>query len=253
MQTASEEPSPKVAERYAILDVVGSGGMAKVFRAQDESLGRTIGLKRLTSSDASAAALFEAEFHTLAGLRHASIVEVFDYGVDDEGPYYTMELLEGQDVAALTPLPWQLVCERDVGGALALVHRREFVHRDISPRNIWRAANGMFKVLDFGALTRFGVPNGIVGTPAFMAPESVMGEALAQRADLYSLGAVAYFLLTGRRVNSVRTMGDLLLPQPKPRPPSSLVAPAEGTIANAIPPELDELVLSLLVILTDDA
>ncbi|HVW30573.1 MAG TPA: AAA family ATPase [Polyangiaceae bacterium] len=248
MQTAPEGPPAKVAERYAILGVVGSGGMAKVFRARDESLGRTIALKRLTSSDASAAALFEAEFHTLAGLRHASIVEVFDFGVDDEGPYYTMELLEGQDVAALAPLPWQLVCEclRDIGGALALVHRREFVHRDISPRNIWRTANGTFKVLDFGALTRFGVPNGIVGTPAFMAPESVMGEALDQRADLYSLGAVAYFLLTGRRVNSVRTMGDLLLPQPKPPPPSSLVAPAAGTIANAIPPELDELVLSLL-------
>jgi tetratricopeptide (TPR) repeat protein len=238
----------KIAGRYSTSSLLGTGGMATVYLARDESLGRTVALKRLTGSDATAAVLFEEEFHTLAGLRHPSIIEVFDYGMDAEGPFYTMELLDGHDAATIAPLPWRAVCEclRDVGSALALVHRRELVHRDISPRNVWRVAGG-FKVIDFGALTSFGVPENIVGTPACMAPESVAGTPLDQRADLYSLGAVAYFLLTGRHATTARKLEDLLLPQPRPLPPSVLVRmAAQGADHETIPPELDELILSLL-------
>jgi tetratricopeptide (TPR) repeat protein len=245
MQQVHAFSAAKVADRYTLLSVLGSGGMAKVYAATDDSRGGTIALKRLTSADSVAAAHFEAEFRTLAGLEHPSIIEVYDYGVDDEGPYYTMELLDGGDVASAAPLPWRVVCQclRDVGSALTLVHRRELVHRDISPRNVWRTADGSFKVIDFGAMTRFGIPNAVVGTPGFMAPESVMGAELDHRTDLYSLGAVAYFLLTGRRASGARTLEDVASPAPKP-PPASALCPAAGE--DAIPPDLDELVLSML-------
>jgi tetratricopeptide (TPR) repeat protein len=248
MQSASVVAT-KIAGRYTTSSLLGTGGMAAVYRAHDESLNRTVALKRLTGSDEAAAVLFEEEFHTLAGLRHPSIIEVFDYGLDAEGPFYTMELLEGQDAAKLAPLPWRAVCEclRDVGSALSLVHRRELVHRDISPRNVWRVANGGFKVIDFGGLARFGIPENIVGTPACMAPESVTGSPLDQRADLYSLGTVAYFLLTGRHATTARKIEDLFLPQPRPLPPSALLRMADqGDDRDPIPPALDELILSLL-------
>src|SRR5689334_7193119 len=145
--------APRVADRYTLLSLLGKGGMAHVYRAYDESLQRTVALKRLTSTAPESVALFEEEFHTLAGLRHRAIVDVHDYGVEPDGAYYTMELLDGGDAAQLAPMPWQEVCKclRDVGGALAFVHRRELVHRDISPRNVWRTAKGDFKLLDFGA------------------------------------------------------------------------------------------------------
>ncbi|HVW25006.1 MAG TPA: protein kinase [Polyangiaceae bacterium] len=254
---------PKVADRYTLLSLLGKGGMASVYRAYDESLRRTVALKRLTSTAPESAALFEEEFHTLAGLQHRAIVEVYDYGVDADGAYYTMELLDGGDVAALAPMPWQEVCAclRDVGGALALVHRRELVHRDISPRNVWRTARGDFKLLDFGALAKFGKPENIVGTPAFMAPESAAGAPLDQRSDLFSLGAMAYYLLTGLRPHAAYKVEDVLTPHPKALPPSTILTtiktkpeppsdeskPASvATELPAIPAELDELVMSLL-------
>ncbi|HVW30572.1 MAG TPA: AAA family ATPase [Polyangiaceae bacterium] len=249
----------KVAGRYKLVAELGRGGTAIVYRAEDESLGRTVALKRLVNATSVTAALFEDEYYGLAGLKHRAIIEVFDYGVDGEGPYYTMELLDGGDVAGKTPMPWREVCQclRDVGGALALVHRREFVHRDISPRNIWRTANGTFKVLDFGALTPFDKPKNIVGTPAFMAPEVAAWASLDQRADLYSLGAVAYFLLTGSPPHPVRTVQDVRVQRPAPPPPSEVAAERDARAELAgesseeaehsrIPDELDELVLQLL-------
>jgi serine/threonine-protein kinase len=83
------EPA-KVADRYTLIALLGKGGMAHVYRAYDESLQRTVALKRLTSTAPESVALFEEEFHTLAGLRHTAIVDVYDYGVDAEGAYYTM-------------------------------------------------------------------------------------------------------------------------------------------------------------------
>jgi tetratricopeptide (TPR) repeat protein len=245
MQAAENLKTGRVIGRFVVEGVLGVGGMATVYRAWDAALGCAVALKRLNSGSAHAVALFEQEFQTLAGLRHPCIIKVLDYGVDADGPYYTMELLEGGDVSTVAPLPWRKVCEclRDVGSALTLVHGRQMVHRDISPRNVWQMSGGGFKVIDFGAMARFGITKDIVGTPSCLAPESVDGSPIDQRADLYSLGSVAYFLLTARPAYAARTVADVASPrQQKPAAPSVCVKGA----GEDIPAELDDLILSLL-------
>jgi protein kinase-like protein/AAA ATPase-like protein len=205
-----------------------------VYRAYDCERGAAVALKRLEytgggSRDsvrsggatnppgrsqarrrAQLVALFQREYHTLAQLSHPRIIEVYDYGIDGT-PFYTMELLEGSDLSAVQPLEWRRVCEvmRDVASALTLLHSRRLLHRDISPRNVHCATSGPAKLIDFGAMAPVGFTELLVGTPAFVAPESVQRQTLDARADLYSLGALGYFLLTGRPPYRARTFDDL--------------------------------------------
>jgi hypothetical protein len=217
--------------------------MAVVYRAIDESTGQRIALKRLREqrSDEENAALFEREYHTLRRLRHPTIVEVYDYGVDDGAPYYTMELLEGQNLYELAPLGYREACRhlRDVASSLALLHARRLVHRDVSARNVVRNSAGRCKLVDFGGLAPFGVSLHVLGTPPFTAPEVLSGVPLDQRVDLYALGALGYWLLTKKHAFSARRFADLVqLSRVRPAPPSALVP--------EVPAALDELLLSLL-------
>jgi len=187
------------------------------------------------------AALFEREFHTLSDLSHPHIIEVYDYGVDASGPFYTMELLEGQDLRERTPLSWREACVLlyDVCSSLALIHSRRLVHRDISPRNIRCSSAGSAKLIDFGAMVPMGHGHSIVGTAPFVAPEVVHLSALDGRTDLYSFGATLYYALTGRLAFPARDFPQLFeVWKNKPLPPGSLV--------DGIPEALDDLVLSLL-------
>jgi hypothetical protein len=231
--------------RYQLGAQIAAGGMGLVFRAFDTLAQRDVAYKRLqvehTSSRARMAALFEREYDALARLAHPNIVEVYDYGFDAVGPYYTMELLTGQDLASLAPLPVQEACRllRDVASALALLHARWLLHRDVSAANVRSTEDGRAKLLDFGALTSFGRQKEVVGTPPFVAPECLSEEPLDQRADLYALGALAYWTLTRRHAFNARSIGQLPDVWQIPLvPPSSFVP--------EIPKELDELVLSLL-------
>jgi tRNA A-37 threonylcarbamoyl transferase component Bud32/tetratricopeptide (TPR) repeat protein len=238
----------RVAEstgRYQVGEQLAVGGMGTIYRAYDTLARRELAYKRLKISNESArprlTALFEREYNALRQLKHPNIVEVYDYGVDAEGPFYTMELLLGQDLAQVAPLPLTEACRivRDVASALALLHARRLVHRDVTPANIRITDEGRAKLIDFGALSEFGVAKEIVGTPAFIAPECLSGEALDARTDLFALGAVAYWALTRRHACPARSIGELLdvwkVPCAKP---SLHVA--------ELPKELDELVLSLL-------
>jgi tetratricopeptide (TPR) repeat protein len=246
LQLEPELASTLLAGRYRLEDKLGEGGMGVVYRATDVASGRVVALKQLLSSmagpkRASAEALFEREYHTLVRLKHPRIIEVYDYGLTADGPYYTMELLEGQDLVKAAPLPYQDVCRhlRDIASSLALLHAHRFVHRDVSPRNVRLTAQGRAKLIDFGALTFFGVNADVIGTPTCMAPEIFKCQPLDQRTDLYALGAVAYWALTRRNAYPARRLNELTaawsLP---PVPPSELVPD--------IPPALDALVLSLL-------
>jgi tetratricopeptide (TPR) repeat protein len=235
----------RVASRYELRRELARGGMGVIYLAYDKLAQREIAYKRLAVDHkrgaARLAALFEREYNTLAQLAHPGIVQVYEYGIDAEAPYYTMELLSGQDLFAHPLLPVREACRvvRDVASALALLHTRRLVHRDVSPLNVRLTASGEAKLIDFGALAAFGLARDAVGTPGFIAPECLGDRMLDARTDLYSLGAVAYWALTRKTPVRARSFQELKEAWLEPiRPPSAHVA--------GISEELDRLVLSLL-------
>ena len=240
----------RIAQRYRVHRRIGRGGMGEVFEATDEVEGRKVALKRLMfeldDEPASARLRFRKEFHTLASLVHPRIVSVFDFGTDTDlpmpAPFYTMELLDGQDLKDVGVIPYREACGllRDVAGALAMLHARGLVHRDLAARNVRRLSNGRAKLMDFGILANFGVTGEIAGTPQYVAPESTRDLPLDGRSDLYALGVLAYLLLTGKTPYAVKTFAAAVVAWDRgpPPPPSSLTP--------GIPAALDQLVLSLL-------
>jgi tetratricopeptide (TPR) repeat protein len=200
------------AGRYRVESLLGTGGMGAVHLVFDQVTHRRIALKRLRGqANSTQRRLFEREYHTLASLKHPGIIEVYDYGIADGEAYYTMELLEGSDLRELAPMPWVEACRclRDLASILGVLHARRLLHRDLSPRNVWRNVDGSIKLLDFGALSSFGIPRDISGTAAFIPPEAMQGAALDQRADLYMLGALGYWLISGSLAFNARQLGDL--------------------------------------------
>jgi tetratricopeptide (TPR) repeat protein len=248
----SSLPAPadaKIGGRYEVIRQLGRGGMATIFHVRDLVSARELALKQLElhaddKTQREEEVAFEREFHVLAQLSHPSVVSAFDYGLAEGGPYYTMELLDGGDVRERAPMPWQEVCTlaHDVCSALALVHSRRLVHRDISPRNIRCTSDGKAKLIDFGAAVPMGPVSGlIVGTPQVVAPEVLQRANLDARTDLFSLGATLYFALTRRIPFAAQRFDDLFSAWAiKPRAPSEHVP--------GIPATLDTLVLSLLSI-----
>jgi hypothetical protein len=247
---ASVRPKPAtgtlLAGRYECIRELGGGGMAVVYEVLDRVSGRRLAFKRLhigmlQERQKRARALFEREFHTLAQLAHPRIVEVYDFGIDDAGPYYTMELLDGGDLQQLAPVDPARLCAiaRDVCSALALVHSRRVLHRDVSPRNIRCRPDGTAKLIDFGAMAMMGPTKELVGTPAFAAPELVHLQPLDARADVYALGATLYHALTGRHAYPARDFESL---------PGlwqfSVVRPSE--LVAGVPEALDALLLDML-------
>jgi Protein kinase domain/AAA ATPase domain len=219
--------------------------MGMVYRALDRTTGEEVALKRLFPRNSSRRALylaaFEREYQVLASLEHPRIIRVFDYGVDADGPYYTMELVRGRDLSKAAPLPWRDVClhMRDVATSLSLLHARRLLHRDLSPGNVKIGLDGHAKLLDFGALSDFGFTSWLIGTPPLVPPEALRGDLVDQRADLYALGGLTYWALTGMHAFPATKLDDLPSHwEQTPRPPSHAV--------SDVPKALDQLVLSLL-------
>jgi hypothetical protein len=240
-----EFPVEKIADRYAVIRLLGRGGMADVYEVRDEQTGRTLALKRLRAEGPErtqlAVTLFEREYYTLSQLAHPSVIRVYEYGVDAHGVHYTMELLQGSDLLEIGKQPWRTACSvlRDVGSALAVLHSRRWLHRDLSPRNVFLGQDGTAKLIDFGAMMPMGVAKSLVGTPPLVPPEAVQQQSLDAQADLYSLGALAYFMLTGRHAFPARSFDDLRdLWRTVVRPPDQ--------ISKDVPEALSQLVLDLL-------
>jgi hypothetical protein len=228
--------------RYAIQRILGQGAAAVVYEVVDNHTGRRLALKQLLPcpTDARRVRLsFRREFHTLATMRHPNIVQVHDFGVDQKRLYFTMELLGEPRLAAR--LPAYQVCRllRDVASALAFLHARRLIHGDVSRRNIGVDTQGTMKLLDFGLLVTVGVPGSGRGTLPYMAPEVDRGLPIDHRVDLFSLGALAYRLLTGSY--AYPTTSEATLDEAwsrRPAPPAKL--------DPSIPRELSDLVLSMV-------
>ncbi len=257
---------------YHLLDLIGRGGMGEVWRARHNMLARPAAIK-LISRDALGAdphavdtvlTRFEREAQVTASLQSPHTVQLYDYGISEDGTfYYVMELLEGIDcqslVRSLGPLTPERVVHilRQACRSLSEAHRRDLIHRDIKPANLFLCQHAFeydfVKVLDFGlvkhsstldaetelVVTKTGT---VAGTPAFMAPEMALGkEGIDGRADIYAMGCVAYWLLTGRPVFEADTPVAMLLAHVNtvPEPPSARTE-------TPIPAPLDSLVLACL-------
>lgn len=212
-----------VSGRYRIVDVLGEGGIAVVYRAEHLGLGRMVALKVLHpmyGEHEELRARFEREAQALAALSHPHIVNLLDYGVEEDMPYLVMELLEGRTLRDLLDEHGTLPPERafavlrQVLRGLSFAHGQGLVHRDLKPGNVFLQAlpdtADHVKILDFGfakfvageqrdegpALTRAGK---VFGTPAYMSPEQVTGGGIDGRADLYAVGVLLYEMLAGRK------------------------------------------------------
>lgn len=243
---------------YVLGDKIGQGGMGEVHRARHSKTGREVAIKFLSldRADEDGRARFEREVRVTSALRSPNTVKVHADGTArDERPYYVMELVEGADLDQLVrrngPLPARRVVHllRQAAGALAEVHALGFVHRDVKPSNIAvcerDGVDDVVKLLDFGLVEELGSANGtrlVTGTPAYLAPEAIVApETLDGRADLYSLGCVAYWLLTGTQVfdgNSIVEVCSHHL-HTVPEAPS-----ARG--GQSIPADLESIVMRLL-------
>jgi hypothetical protein len=247
VRLSSEASTAAVGGKYIIEEALGRGGMGVVYRVRDPKTGARLALKRAWARDPAKAfkrrSMLEREFHTLAQLRHPRIIEVYDFGVDEDGPYYTMELLDGADLDRAGQLPWRTACKLicDIASSLAILHSRGLLHRDVSARNVRQTADGHAKLIDFGSMSSIGVIGDSVGTPPFMPPEAVQMQQLDARADLYSLGALAYHALTGRNAYPAARASDLRdVWRSRPIPPQRVSAD--------IPAALSTLVLQLLAL-----
>jgi len=233
-----------MAGRFEVIAPLSRGGMGEVFLVRERASGDRLALKRLRGDlrdSPSMLNLFRGEYQTLARINHPRIVRVHEYGEDDGLPFYTMEVIEGRDLRDLAQVPYRDACSyaRDVASSLALLHAQRLLHRDLSPRNVRLGIDGHCKLIDFGTMTPFGVPSDVAGTAPMVPPEAAECGQLDQRADLFSLGALTYWLLTGRHAYPAQKMADLpsLWPRPVTRPRAWV---------PDIPEALDVLVMSLL-------
>jgi tRNA A-37 threonylcarbamoyl transferase component Bud32 len=244
-----------LSNRYTLLEVLGDGGMARVYLARDDVLGRDVALKVLEdryADDENFVERFRREAQHAASLNHPGVVQVYDQGRSEDGAYYmAMEYVPGGTLkerivrgGPLDPSEAAAIGSR-VADALAEAHRGGIVHRDVKPQNVLLGTSGEAKVADFGiaraaSATTMTETNMVLGTASYMSPEQVRGERVGPQSDLYSLGVVLYEMLTGELPYEASDAIATAMKHLEQSPPH----PREAN--PAVPEELDALVVRLL-------
>ena len=199
--------------RYRLVELLGEGGMATIFRAVDTQLGRDVAVKLLRPEylrDPDFSSRFRQEAQNAASLNHPNVVSVYDYGEDPDGPYIVMEFVDGEDLATILrrngslPPPQAARIAAAVARALAAAHARGIVHRDVKPGNVLIGRDGRVKVVDFGiaravAEAQMTLPGTTLGSVHYFSPEQARGETATNESDIYALGIVLFEMLTGTR------------------------------------------------------
>lgn len=247
---------------YVILDLLGVGGMGRVYRAEQKALGRTVAVKIIHPyllGDESASVRFITEARAASRLNHPNIVSVFDFGKSDNQLYLVMEYLRGRDLARVDyedgPLPFKRIVDVmiQVLAGLGEAHELGIIHRDLKPENIvlepMRKAGDFVKVVDFGLAKMREVPSshitspGIVcGTPDYMSPEQGRGDPIDGRSDLYTCGVLLFQLLTGRLPFEAESPTQVVLMHLTLPPPN----PATLAPNRRIPPALVNVTMKAL-------
>ncbi|MGI8836805.1 MAG: protein kinase domain-containing protein [Pyrinomonadaceae bacterium] len=250
---------------YRITDKLGEGGMGVVYLAEDNTLGRRVAIKFLTSTTKEYRARFLREARAVSALAHPNIAAVFDYGETNEGqPYIVMELIKGEPLsekllAGSLPLHEAVRIVSLIAEALGEAHHQGVVHRDIKPSNVVITERGQVKVLDFGLVKQLheqhslgGDPNlptlpftrtrsdVIVGTPMYLSPEQATGKTVDARSDLFALGVVLYECITGQAAfggSSIIEIGAQVI---------HINPPVPSTVNDRIPPELDRITMKAM-------
>ncbi len=267
-------PGTRLAGRYVVGELLGGGGMAQVYYGQHETIGRAMAIKVLSrdlTHEPSIVVRFLQEAQAASKIHHENVVEVTDFGETSDGrPFMVMEYLEGEDLgdtlARVGRLPWDRVQPilLQLLAALQAVHEQGVVHRDIKPENIFllsrMGSDDFVKVFDFGiakvlrtdghggpgrALT---IKGQLIGTPPYMSPEQCLGVDVDARADIYTVGIIAYELLTGRvpfesddPVKMMRMHVYEAVPAMATMAPHVLVDPrVEGVVHRALAKDRDE-------------
>ncbi len=251
-------PGSLFASRYEVKEILGQGGMGTVFKAVDRELGEVIAIKTLKqdflNSDATALERFKSEIRLARRISHRNVVRTHDLGERDGLYYITMEYVEGKSLKDLIrargrlPVSVTLSVGKQLARALEVAHEQGVIHRDIKPQNMVVEPDGVLKVMDFGiarlaerpkesGMTQQGVS---IGTPEYMAPEQMMGEAVDPRADLYAVGCVLFECLTGHAPFTADTPYQLVA-QVLENTPVRL-----RTLNPEVPEGLEQLVAELL-------
>lgn len=240
--------------RYRVQSLIGEGGMARVYRAEDSVLGRTVAVKVLRehlARDQGLLARFRDEARAAASLTHPNIVAIYDVGVQDDLHYIVMEYVDGPTLKDLISTSAPLPINRAVAlalqilSALDLAHRRGIVHRDVKPQNVLLTADGQAKVTDFGiarqiaaaSLTQTGE---VFGTAYYLAPERANGQNATAASDVYSVGVMLYEMLSGRLPFTGDSPIEVALKHIQQLPPSLQAA------NPSVPPALQAVVFRAL-------
>jgi hypothetical protein len=237
-------PGAVLADRYRIIRSLGRGGMGVVYQADDLRLGHAVALKFLPPElavDPRRLAQFHSEVSLARRISHPNVCRVYDIGDQEGHLFLSMEFIDGEDLASALrrrgPFPETEAVEivRRICAGLSAVHARGILHRDLKPANIMLGAEGQVHLMDFGIAGSADAHHAIEGTPAYMAPEQLLGKTVTVQSDLFALGLIVHEILTGTSMFGAHTLEQLVAQHEAPgAAPPDLPAAVTATLRKAM-------------------